>query len=236
MRLDIDPTWRAWLVDDELYASCDEGWRGILGDLLREFHGALRRAPEARVTVLQAKEKTPGSASTGGERTSPRRSTRGSWESSGAFKSSLIGPARPRAPRRAAQAGLLEFHPVRGASGRRAGALRLPAARPGRRTAVGAAEQLDLAPQRVPGRRFAARLGVDPMIGALTRLARDNASTLSPDPLYALVHHSHPSACAICERWRPRPPRRHLKAARRRDRTCPDIVTEPCVGLIGMHL
>jgi STE24 endopeptidase len=31
------------------------------------------------------------------------------------------------------------------------------------------------------------------MVGALTRLARDNASTLTPDPLYALVHHSHPS-------------------------------------------
>ncbi len=36
-------------------------------------------------------------------------------------------------------------------------------------------------------------VGVEPMIGALTRLARDNASTLTPDPLYALVHHSHPS-------------------------------------------
>ena len=36
-------------------------------------------------------------------------------------------------------------------------------------------------------------VGVDPMVGALTRLARDNASTLTPDPLYALVHHSHPT-------------------------------------------
>ena len=41
---------------------------------------------------------------------------------------------------------------------------------------------------------FARRsVGVEPMVGALTRLARDNASTLTPDPLYALVHHSHPS-------------------------------------------
>ena len=39
-------------------------------------------------------------------------------------------------------------------------------------------------------RRF---VGVEPMVGALTRLARDNASTLTPDPLYALVHYSHPS-------------------------------------------
>ena len=35
-------------------------------------------------------------------------------------------------------------------------------------------------------------VGVGPMIGALTRLARDNASTLTPDPLYALAHYSHP--------------------------------------------
>lgn len=36
-------------------------------------------------------------------------------------------------------------------------------------------------------------VGAGPMVSALTRLARDNASTLTPDPLYALVHHSHPS-------------------------------------------
>lgn len=36
-------------------------------------------------------------------------------------------------------------------------------------------------------------VGVEPMISALVRLARDNASTLTPDPLYALVHHSHPT-------------------------------------------
>jgi STE24 endopeptidase len=35
-------------------------------------------------------------------------------------------------------------------------------------------------------------VGAGPMIGALTRLARDNASTLTPDPLYALAHYSHP--------------------------------------------
>lgn len=40
---------------------------------------------------------------------------------------------------------------------------------------------------------FARRaVGPGPMIGALTRLARDNASTLTPDPLYALAHYSHP--------------------------------------------
>ena len=36
-------------------------------------------------------------------------------------------------------------------------------------------------------------VGLDPMVGALVKLARDNASTLTPDPLYALVHHSHPT-------------------------------------------
>ena len=36
-------------------------------------------------------------------------------------------------------------------------------------------------------------VGVAPMVSALTRLARDNASTLTPDPLYSLVHHSHPT-------------------------------------------
>ena len=35
-------------------------------------------------------------------------------------------------------------------------------------------------------------VGADPMVGALTRLARDNASTLTPDPLYALAHYTHP--------------------------------------------
>ncbi len=35
-------------------------------------------------------------------------------------------------------------------------------------------------------------VGPDPMISALTGLARDNASTLTPDPIYALAHYSHP--------------------------------------------
>jgi STE24 endopeptidase len=35
-------------------------------------------------------------------------------------------------------------------------------------------------------------VGAAPMVKALTRLARDNASTLTPDPIYALVHYSHP--------------------------------------------
>ncbi len=36
-------------------------------------------------------------------------------------------------------------------------------------------------------------VGVAPMVSALTNLARDNASTLTPDPLYSLLHHSHPT-------------------------------------------
>ena len=35
-------------------------------------------------------------------------------------------------------------------------------------------------------------VGAGPMISALTGLARDNAATLTPDPLYALAHYSHP--------------------------------------------
>jgi STE24 endopeptidase len=35
-------------------------------------------------------------------------------------------------------------------------------------------------------------VGAEPMISALTSLARDNASTLTPDPIYALAHYSHP--------------------------------------------
>lgn len=36
-------------------------------------------------------------------------------------------------------------------------------------------------------------VGVEPMVSALTGLARDNAATLTPDPLFALFHYSHPS-------------------------------------------
>ncbi len=37
-----------------------------------------------------------------------------------------------------------------------------------------------------------AQVGASPLASAVTRLTRDNASTLTPDPLYALVHYSHP--------------------------------------------
>ena len=36
------------------------------------------------------------------------------------------------------------------------------------------------------------QVGAAPMISALTRLSRDNAGTLTPDPLYALVNYGHP--------------------------------------------
>ncbi len=40
---------------------------------------------------------------------------------------------------------------------------------------------------------FARRMvGAPPMVSALTRLARDNAATLTPDPWFSLVHDSHP--------------------------------------------
>ena len=35
-------------------------------------------------------------------------------------------------------------------------------------------------------------IGAKPLVAALLRLTRDNAGTLTPDPLYALVHYSHP--------------------------------------------
>jgi STE24 endopeptidase len=35
-------------------------------------------------------------------------------------------------------------------------------------------------------------VGAAPMVSALVKLSRDNASTLTPDPVYALVHYSHP--------------------------------------------
>ena len=35
-------------------------------------------------------------------------------------------------------------------------------------------------------------VGAEPMVSALVRLSRDNASTLTTDPLYALVNFSHP--------------------------------------------
>ena len=60
MRLDIDPDWHAWLVNDALDAACDEGWRGILHDLFATFHDVLRHEPDARITVRQVKEKFAG--------------------------------------------------------------------------------------------------------------------------------------------------------------------------------
>lgn len=35
-------------------------------------------------------------------------------------------------------------------------------------------------------------VGADPMVSALTKLSRDNAGTLTPDPIYALINYSHP--------------------------------------------
>jgi STE24 endopeptidase len=36
------------------------------------------------------------------------------------------------------------------------------------------------------------RVGAEPLVSALVRLARDNAGTLTTDPLYAVYNHSHP--------------------------------------------
>ena len=48
---------------------------------------------------------------------------------------------------------------------------------------------------------FARRMvGAEPMASALIRLARDNASTLTTDPLYALVNFSHPPVPLRVER------------------------------------
>ena len=50
---------------------------------------------------------------------------------------------------------------------------------------------------------FARRaVGAEPMASALLRLARDNASTLTTDPLYALVNFSHPPVPARVQRLR----------------------------------
>jgi STE24 endopeptidase len=61
--------------------------------------------------------------------------------------------------------------------------------------------------------------GADPMVSALVRLSRENASTLTPDPWYALYHYSHP----------PVP----LRVARLRERAAlPEPVTpESCVSV-----
>ena len=50
---------------------------------------------------------------------------------------------------------------------------------------------------------FARRMvGAEPMMSALIRLSRDNASTLTPDPLYALVNFSHPPVPLRVQRLR----------------------------------
>ena len=50
---------------------------------------------------------------------------------------------------------------------------------------------------------FARRMvGAEPMISALVRLARNNASTLTPDPLYALANFSHPPVPLRVQRLR----------------------------------
>ncbi len=50
---------------------------------------------------------------------------------------------------------------------------------------------------------FARRMvGAEPMISALLRLSRDNASTLTTDPLYALVNFSHPPVPLRVQRLR----------------------------------
>lgn len=47
-----------------------------------------------------------------------------------------------------------------------------------------------------------AMAGAEPMISALTKLARDNLSTLTPDPFYALFYYSHPPVPARIARLR----------------------------------
>ena len=50
---------------------------------------------------------------------------------------------------------------------------------------------------------FARRMvGAEPMVSALVRLSRDNASTLTTDPLYALVNFSHPPVSLRVQRLR----------------------------------
>ena len=53
---------------------------------------------------------------------------------------------------------------------------------------------------------FARRMvGADPMIGALVKLSRDNAATLTTDPLFALVNFSHPPVPQRVRRLRESP-------------------------------
>ena len=44
------------------------------------------------------------------------------------------------------------------------------------------------------------QVAATPMINALLRLSRDNASTLTPDPLYTAFYYSHPPASQRIDR------------------------------------
>jgi STE24 endopeptidase len=64
---------------------------------------------------------------------------------------------------------------------------------------------------------FARRMvGADPMVSALVKLARDNASTLTTDPLYALVNFTHPPVPLRVRHLREGSAARPLTSARRR--------------------
>ena len=53
---------------------------------------------------------------------------------------------------------------------------------------------------------FARRMvGAEPLVSALVKLSRDNASTLTTDRLYALVNYSHPPVPMRVQRLRQAP-------------------------------
>jgi STE24 endopeptidase len=58
-------------------------------------------------------------------------------------------------------------------------------------------------------------VGADPMVSALVKLARDNASTLTTDPLYALVNFTHPPVPLRVRHLRERDAVRPLTSATR---------------------
>lgn len=51
-----------------------------------------------------------------------------------------------------------------------------------------------------------AQTGADDLVNALVKLYRDNASTLTPDPLYSRIYDSHPPAAVRIARLRSTPP------------------------------
>jgi STE24 endopeptidase len=57
------------------------------------------------------------------------------------------------------------------------------------------------------------QVAAGPMISALLRLSRDNASTLTPDPVYALVHYSHPPVPIRIRHLHEAEPKENLAAA-----------------------